>query len=285
MIFIIEEEQDELFFRSPRFKRDIERKTIKIDPPPQQNNTDETPLMLMLGPSITMGMASLFTGIFAVQNVMRTNGDIMYAMPTLVMSLSMMIGMILWPILTKRYEKKRRIKQEKIRQEKYSKYIEEMKQVVADECKYQSEILHENHIPLYLCLKRIRNRERNLWERTLGQNDFLKIRVGLGDLPLDAEIKYPEKKFTLEDDNLLDELYQWVESPQIVRQVPVTLSLMDERVSGIIGKRETVVEFAKGIIFQLAALHSYDELKFVFIYDKEEQEVLEVRQVAAACLG
>lgn len=270
--FLIEEEQDELFFRSPRFKRDIERKTIKIDPPPQQNNSDETPLMLMLGPSITMGMASLFTGIFAVQNVMRTNGDIMYAMPTLIMSLSMMIGMILWPILTKRHEKKRRIEQEKIRQEKYSKYIEEMKQVVADECKYQSEILHENHIPLYLSIKRIRNRERNLWERTLGQNDFLKIRVGLGDLPLDAEIKYPEKKFTLEDDNLQDELYQWVESPQILRQVPVTLSLTDERVSGIIGKRDLVVEFAKGIIFQLAALHSYDECKFVFIYDKEEQE-------------
>ncbi|MEH7181030.1 type VII secretion protein EssC [Neobacillus vireti] len=270
--FKTEEEQDELFYRSPRFKRDIERKTIKIDPPPQQNNADETPLMLMLGPSITMGMASLFTGIFAVQNVMRTNGDIMYAMPTLVMSLSMMIGMILWPILTKRYEKKRRIAQEKIRQEKYSSYIEEMKQVVADECKYQSEILHENHIPLYLCLKRIRNRERNLWERTLGQNDFLTIRVGLGDVPLNAEIKYPEKKFTLEDDNLLDELYQWVESPQIIRQVPVTISLIEERISGFIGKRETVVEFVKGIIFQLAALHSYDELKFVFIYDRDEQE-------------
>jgi DNA segregation ATPase FtsK/SpoIIIE, S-DNA-T family len=268
--FLIEEEQDDLFFRSPRFKRDIERKTIKIDPPPQKNNSEETPLMLLLGPSITMGMASLFTGIFAVQNVMRTNGDIMYAIPTLIMSLSMMIGMILWPILTKRHEKKRRIEQEKIRQEKYSKYIEEMKQVVADECRYQSEILHENHIPLYLCLKRIRNRERNLWERTIGQNDFLKIRVGLGNLPLDAEIKYPEKKFMLEDDNLQDELYQWVESPQIIRQVPVTISLVDERVSGIIGKRDLVVEFAKGIIFQLAALHSYDELKLVFLYDKEE---------------
>lgn len=270
--FAAEEEQDELFFRSPRFKRDIERKTIKIDPPPQQNNTEETPLMLLLGPSITMGMASLFTGIFAVQNVMRTNGDIMYAMPTLIMSLSMMIGMILWPILTKRHEKKRRIEQEKIRQEKYLKYIEEMKQVVAEECKYQSEILHENHIPLYLSLKRIRNRERNLWERTLGQNDFLKIRVGLGDLPLEAEIKYPEKKFTLEDDNLQDELYTWVESPQIIKQVPVTISLMEERITGIIGKRDHVVEFAKGIIFQLASLHSYDELKLVFIYDKEEQE-------------
>lgn len=30
----IEEENDQLFYRSPRFKRDIEETTIKIDPPP-----------------------------------------------------------------------------------------------------------------------------------------------------------------------------------------------------------------------------------------------------------
>jgi DNA segregation ATPase FtsK/SpoIIIE, S-DNA-T family len=268
--FLVEEENVDLFFRSPRFKRDIERKTIKIDPPPQQNNGDETPLMLLLGPSITMGMASLFTGLFAVQNVMRTNGDIMYAIPTLIMSFSMLIGTVLWPILAKKHEKKKRIANEKIRQEKYRKYLKEMSQNIADECEYQSKILHENHIAIEYCLKRIRNRERNLWERAMGHNDFLKVRLGLGDIPLDAEIKYPEKKFTLEDDNLQEELYRLVESPKILQKVPVTLSLVEEKVTGMIGKRQTVTEFVKGVIFQLASLHSYDEVKMVFIYDKEE---------------
>ncbi|MCM3567291.1 type VII secretion protein EssC [Neobacillus mesonae] len=267
------EDTAELFYRSPRFKREIERKMIKIDPPPAPNQLEETPLMLLLGPSITMGMGSLATGVFAVMNVTRSNGDWMYAMPTLIMSVSMLLGMILWPILTKRYEKKRKIAHEKKRQEKYSAYIEEMKQVIAKECEYQWDILHENHIPLANCLNRIDNRERTLWERVIGQNDFLKIRVGIGNLPLAADIKYPEKKFALEDDNLRDALYELAETPQILKQVPITISLMEERVSGIIGKREKVTSFVKGMIFQLAALHSYDELKFVFLYDESEADV------------
>ncbi|MCM3585273.1 type VII secretion protein EssC [Mesobacillus maritimus] len=271
--FLIKEENPDLFYRSPRFKRDIERKTIKIDPPPSQGNLEETPLMLMLGPSITMGMASLFAGLFAVQNVMRNNGDIMYAMPTLMMSISMLIGMVLWPILTKRYEKKKRIANEKKRQEKYRAYLVEMKQVIEDECEHQRTILHENHISLHNCLKRIHQRDRTLWERGIGQNDFLKLRVGIGDLPLDAEIKFQEKKFTLEDDDLQEALYQLVETPPVLKQVPVTVSLIEEQVSGIIGNRKEVADFAKGIMFQLAALHSYDELKFVFLYDKHEQEI------------
>lgn len=103
-----EDVNDNLFFRSPRFKRDIQKAEIRIDPPPQQANMEETPLMLLLGPSITMGMASMFTGLMTLQNVMSTGGNMMMAMPTLVMSVSMLIGTILWPILTKRYEKRKR---------------------------------------------------------------------------------------------------------------------------------------------------------------------------------
>ncbi|WLR55339.1 hypothetical protein LC048_24270 [Mesobacillus subterraneus] len=62
--------------------------------------------MLLLGPSITMGMASLFTGLLMLQSVMSRGGDMIQALPMLVMSFSMMIGTVLWPILTKKYEKK-----------------------------------------------------------------------------------------------------------------------------------------------------------------------------------
>lgn len=270
--FHTEEKNDDLYYRSPRFKRDIKKAEIKIDPPPQQANLDETPLMFMLGPSITMGMASLFTGLFTLQNVMANNGNIMYAMPTLMMSLSMLVGTVLWPILTKRYEKKKRIEHEGKRQEKYKQYIEDMKQVIEEECKHQSDILHENHVALQNCISRITMRKRNLWERAIGQNDFLKVRLGIGDLPLNAELKYPEKRFMLEDDNLQDELYKMVEAPHILHQVPVTLSFVEEYVSGVIGNRSKVQDFVKGLIFQLTALHSYDELKLVFLYDKEEEE-------------
>ena len=233
---------------------------------------EETPLMLMLGPSITMGMAVLFTGLLTLQNVMRTHGDIMMAMPTLMMSLSMLLGTILWPILTKRHEKKQREEMEKIRQEKYTNYLEEMGKTIEEECTHQSEILHENHVSLDECVSRITLRKRNLWERSIGQNDFLKVRLGLGNLPLNANIKFPEKRFSVTEDNLLDELYQLADTPQILKDVPVTLSIAEEHVSGIIGEREMVRKFVEGLIFQLTSLHSYDELKLVFIYDKSEHE-------------
>ncbi|ADU31801.1 type VII secretion protein EssC [Evansella cellulosilytica] len=270
--FRTDESDPNLFYRSPRFKRDIEKREIKIDPPPQKNNTEETPLMLMLGPSITMGMASLTMGIFVLQRALSSDGNMMYAIPTLIMSFSMIIGMVLWPILTKKYEKKKRIKNEKKRQEKYKQYLEEMKEVIIEEGRHQSEILHENHVPLPILLDRVKKRKRNLWERVIGQNDFLKVRLGIGDLPLEADIKYPEKKFTLDDDNLQEELYEIVEAPQILKKVPVTLGLMEEQVSGIIGPRNEVKDFVKGLILQLATLHSYDELKLVLIYDEKEQE-------------
>lgn len=266
---------DKLFYRSPRFKRDIERTEIKIDPPPSMGNMEQTPLIYVLGPSITMGLASAFTGLFTLQNVLRNNGNMMSAMPTLVMSFSMLLGTILWPILTKGYEKRKRIQREKLRQKKYKTYLDKVRQEIAAVSEYQTQILSENYVTIDNCIDRISNQRRNLWERVHGQNDFLKIRLGKGDLKLNAEIKYPEKRFTIDDDNLMDELFKLVDEPKLLKQVPVTLSLVEEYISGIIGNRSNVIPFVKGLIIQLTALHSYDELKLIFIYDKKEQNIWE----------
>jgi len=259
------------FYRSPRFKRDIETVQIKIDEPPALGNLEDTPLLLVLGPAMTMGMASLVTGLFSFQNAM-SRGNIMFAIPTLVMSISMLIGMILFPILMRRYDRRKRLNHEEKRQERYKEYLSRTRQEIIHECRHQSEILHENFITVDECADRIRTVSSKLWERTREQNDFLKLRVGLGNLPLQAEIKYPEKKFSIEDDNLKDELYRLAQEPKELVQVPITISLTEDRVSGIIGNRERVINTAKNLIIQLTSLHSYDELKLVFLYDKKEQD-------------
>lgn len=269
----VEAEDRKLFYRSPRFKRDIEKTEIKIDPPPTLGNMEQIPLMLMLGPSITMGMTSLFIAMFALQNVMSSGGSIMKAMPMFMMSFSMLLGTILWPILTRRHEKKKKIQYEKSRQEKYTQYLDEIRQQILVESEHQSQILHENNAPLEYCVSRIKMRERNLWERTRRQNDFVKVRLGVGSLPLEVEMKYPEKRFTLDDDNLQEELHRLVEAPKVLEHVPISISFIDQWISGVIGNRERVIQFIKGTILQLAALHSYDELKLVFIYDRKEHDI------------
>lgn len=257
--------EKEYFYRSPRFKRDIETATFKIDSPPTSPITEEMPWLLVMGSSMAMGMMSLVTLVTAIASVNVTS---------MIMGASMLIGTVLLPITTKIYEKRHRRKKEALRQKKYKEYLDEMSSRINKACRLQEKILNENYVTIRECEKRIKDTQRNLWERGLGQDDFLRVRIGNGEGILDAEISYSERKFSLNDDNLQDELYALCEKEKTLRNIPITYSLFENHVSGVIGKRQQVVDFAKGLIIQLAALYSYDEVKFVFIYDKNEDDKL-----------
>lgn len=253
----------EYFYRSPRFKRDIETATFKIDSPPTSPISEEMPWLLVMGSSMAIGMMSLVTLVSAIAS---------FNITSMVMGGSMLLGTVLLPTITKSYEKKHRQKKEVLRQKKYREYLDRITVQINEACQLQEEILNENNVTIQECEKRIRDTQRNLWDRGLGQNDFLCVRVGNGEGVLDAEISYSERKFSLDDDNLQEELYTLCEREKPLHNIPITYSLFDNHVSGVIGERKQVVDFAKGMIIQLAALYSYDEVKFVFLFDKEEED-------------
>ena len=261
---------DDFFYRSPRFKRAFEKAEINIDPPPQLQKIDQMPLALMLGPSLTMGLTSLSTGILTVSNITTSGGDIKQALPTLFMSVSMLLGTILWPILTKRHEKKKKGSNEKKRQEKYLAYLDAVRDDIRRKCKEQSDILSENIVTVDECVERITNKKRNLWERILGQDDFLRLRIGKGTMPLNADIKYPEQKFSMDEDNLKDALFSLGSEPKLLNDVPISTSLVNDYISGIVGSRGSVLGLVRSLLIQATGLHSYDELKMVFIIDRDE---------------
>lgn len=256
-------EEQVYFYRSPRFKRDIETAIFKIDSPPTSPISEEMPWMLVMGSSLAMGMMSLVTLATAIAT---------FNITSMVMGASMLLGTVLLPTITKRYEKKRKLKKEALRQKKYREYLNKTSAQINEACQLQEEILNENSTTIQECETRIKNTQRNLWERGFGQNDFLKVRVGNGDGVLDAEIRYSERKFSIEDDNLQEELYTLCERDKPLHNIPITYSLFENSVSGVIGERKQVVDFAKGLIIQLAALYSYDEVKFVFVYDLAESD-------------
>ena len=255
------------FFRSPRFYRQIEHAVIKIDPPPQVQKLETVPLALMLGPSLTMGMTSMSTAILSVTNVINNGGDITQALPTILMSVSMLLGTVMWPILTKRYEKKQRVKNEQKRQKKYLAYLDDVRDEIKRKCKEQSDILSENLVDPNECISRIYEEKANLWERTNTHNDFLRLRLGLGDLPLDADIACSEKKFTMEEDNLQDAMLSLSSEPKILDRVPISISLTEDFISGIYGEKAAVTNFIKTLLLQIVTLHSYDEVKVILIAD------------------
>ncbi len=248
--------QEEQFYRSPRFKRDIVPYRLKIDLPPQDQIGDEIPMMMAVGPAMTMGMASMASGIYGVMN-----GNTMSA----ITSGCMLMGTVLWPILSRKYEKKKKAKKEAMRLYKYRSYLDRLKSGFLEESVYQREIQLENVVSIEDCENRILNRSRNLWERAQSQNDFLQVRVGTGDIDLQTDIQCPERKFEIEEDILEEELYALMDEPKKLIEVPIAVSLFENYVTGVIGDRRAVNDFVNGLIIQLASLYSYDEVKLVFI--------------------
>lgn len=272
----IEEQEVEFFYRSPRFKRDIVCMEIKVDGPPQAEKVDNVPMPLLIGPSLTMGMASLTSGAFSVMNTLENGNKLITAAPTLAMSLSMLLGMVMWPILTKKHEKKNRIKSENDRQRKYKEYLFSIKDLIYKEEQKQSEILYENNISTEECAKRIVNREATLWERTGTQNDFLLIRVGLGDVPLNAKITFPDKRFSMITDNLIADMFALQNESKSLTNVPITYSIKDNIVGGVIGEDKTLVKkFIIEMLIKIIALHSYDEVKIVIFANKNDIDYIE----------
>ncbi|MBR3833402.1 MAG: type VII secretion protein EssC [Lachnospiraceae bacterium] len=267
------------YYRSPRFKRDIKEKTIKVDSPPASYIKEEMPLIMVLGPSVTMGIASIVTAVYSIYNAIQT-GNFVSAIPSMAMSVSMLLGTILWPIISKKYEKSRNKKKEKARLKKYEEYLDDIKREIKDEVKLESEIIEENfNAPVYWS-DIIQTKSRKLWERTSEQNDFLNVRVGLGERDAKIKFSYQERRFTMDEDNLQDKMLEICENTPKLTEVPMTVSLMKDNIFGIVGNDNCIYRFLNSIIVQLSGQHSYDEVKFSFILnEKQERDMLYVRRL------
>jgi len=150
-----------------------------------------------------------------------------------------------------------------------------MARKIDEEGEKQKAILRENFVTIGDCVSRIQGIKRNLWERSIGQIDFLELRVGTGTKLLSADISYAERVFTIEEDSLEEELFKLCEEPKNLDKVPITVSLYENYISGVLGDSRKINEFAKGFIFQLVSLYSYDEVKLVFILGNNTKEEFE----------
>jgi S-DNA-T family DNA segregation ATPase FtsK/SpoIIIE len=259
-----------LFYCSPRLKQRVRSETITVDAPPAPRRVEDAPLSLLLGPAVTMGLTAVLMGVFSLYGMVSGAALPISSLPTLAMSVSMLGGALLWPLLTKRSERKRRQAAEEDRQARYRAYLQSVRARIARLGQAQRTVLLENHPPLAEHYDRTVRRDRRLWERSPEQDDFLRLRLGLGSLPLAADLRYPETHFSLDDDALLSELAALAGEPTMLADVPVTYSLRSHPLTGIIGPRPLVLDFARGLVLQTVSLHSYEDVKLVFLLDPAE---------------
>jgi len=262
-------EEDDFFFRSPRFRTIIEKEEVQIDPPPSKPQEDNNPIFLTLGPMITSGMTSISTLVSTMMTMKNGERTLQDTWPALLTAGAMLASMFVWPSLTRHYQKKQKAEYEKERQEKYGKYVEKKRIEIDVIMRKQKQILIENFIPLEECEKIILTKNRQLWERKVDHSDFLSLRLGMGSCPAELDIKYPEEHFSMDEDNLKSILQTLADKSKDLVDVPLSISLTEKYILGIVGKQNETKEYLKQLILQIIAFHSYEDLKLVFLVDNK----------------
>ncbi len=264
-------DEKEYYHRTPRFISRIRQLEVSVDDPPVKTDEQETSFLLTVGPMLTMSMMSLMTGYTALNNLMNGVATLESSIPSLVISGAMLTSVVLWPLLTKKYERKKRKQNEEKRQKKYSDYIESKKVIIREAIKEQTKVLIGSYPSIKEINSIILNRHISLWQRRIKDEDFLEVNLGVGSFPMKIDIKYPSDRFSMVEDNLKEMVLKLGEEPKLLTNVPVVFSLIDNYIAGLIGDEDNTAEYMRRLLLQVLALHSYDDLKIIVLTDEENQ--------------
>ena len=268
-------QENDYFSRQPRFTTSVKMQELKIDNPPAEQKQDDTPVLLTVGPMLTMTMTSAVSVFTSINNYMSGKSTFAALLPSLIIAGAMLASTILWPTLLRKYNKKKQKENEAERQSKYSYYLAEKRMKITNIRNNQYQVLVEN-FPEPKDLKNIiMNRKRNLWERQISSEDFLNVRLGIGTIPLKLKLAYGSEDFTMVEDNLKEELNKVASTARDIPNSPVTIDLTERNKLVMIGETYYKESMLKSLLLQLVTYHAYNDLKLVFMLNDTSSPIWE----------
>ncbi|MEN8905508.1 MAG: FHA domain-containing protein, partial [Clostridiales bacterium] len=249
-----------LFKRSPRIIPTYEKGVITIEDPPQISITPTISwFQVLIMPLVT-------TSIFVV--MISMGGSMRY----LYMSGTLAIVGILGALVNYFSQVKKHKKDCISRKEKYYAYLESLKTDFENIKKTYIGTILKNYPKVDECINFIKNLDKNLWERTPDDFDFLNIMIGNGILDFPYEIIAPEQKVFEEKDDLISNAVTLKDNFKSINNLPITLNIKKSGTIGLTGDRNISFDILKSMIIQISSLHSYDEVKIVCLYSEKESE-------------
>lgn len=147
-----------------------------------------------------------------------------------------------------------------------SEKIAEIKQV----SERQRKILEEENPSINKCYSIVESCDYRLWERGVSDDDFMRISIGMGLVPLCVPLKYPEKRQLQDESQLETKAREFAQESAYVKSAPVLCDLLSMPTLGIIGDRQAALSVAKKIIVNISTLHSYQDVRIIMLYPQSE---------------
>lgn len=256
------------YSRSPRQILLLDDEVIEIEPPPAPNKARRQPLMYTIGPSITMVIPMVVGVLFTNYSLSQSGGT---ASPMVFMGIvtsitAATIGAF-WAVTNYTYQRRIEKEDSKLRNDKYRNYLAKMRSLIEERQAKNRDILNTMYPDLKACLTWVKQANRRIWERNINHTDFLTIRLGVGERDNPNPIAAPKERFSLIDDDLIEEPRNIKQTFELLREVPICISLLEHRLVGVISDTpDDAYAIAKSMITQISAFHAYTDVKIALLY-------------------
>ena len=155
--------------------------------------------------------------------------------------------------------------------EKYNFYIENKKKEIEEYRQEEKETLEEIYISTEKENYYFDKFSSNLFDRTTDDDDFMTVRLGLGDIEAKREINYKKlEKLEVEDD-LQEKPKQLYDEYKYVHSSPVTCDLKAANAVGIFGNEANRFSIMKNIVVDICARQFQSDVKLFFVAEKKNK--------------
>lgn len=273
---IVTNQEKVYYHRSPRNMEALDTEEIEIEAPPAPNEEEETPMLMLIGPALTMMLPMMLgTGMAILSSRMtgEVSGGYMYT--GLVTAACSGIFGAVWAVANVRYAKKKTRQAETKRFDAYSEYLLKCAETVKEKYMQSIRILKERYpaVDALISLSNVTVPE-GLWGRNRTHDDFLYYRLGSGDIPFQISIDVPKEKFTLINDSLADKPKYIKESYKTLHDVPVGVDLEKNSLIGVVGGlgKAGAYQVVYNLIAQIATQNCYTDIKLAFMVRDEKRD-------------
>jgi len=261
-------ERDCLIERKWEREQQLHDGQVEILVPASRTREKSGPLLLSLGPSITMVIPML---VMAWLGASLGQGSGFYLVSVGMGACSAALALF-WGAVNYGYRRREGGRSEKQRTMEYREYLHNRRSYLKLCMEENRRILEQKYPAADAFLGDGKVLPKVLWNRYYRQKDFLFLRLGTGKTEFQMKVSLAQKSDKIVPDLLFQEGENLVKEFQEIGQVPVGVDFLKVRQLGILMDLEQ--EEGYGVLYQLlvqlAACHCYTEMKVVCFFDREK---------------